>query len=558
MSISLKRTSILTFSCMIATALIAQEVPKGWHMLDKTSGYYGISADKAYRFLKSKKLKSNTVIVAVIDSGIDTTHEDLKQVLWVNNKEIPGNGVDDDKNGYVDDVHGWNFLGSRDGSRNVEQDSYEAVRVYHKYRSKWNDKDVDVTKLSREDKFEYEMWARAKNEIVGDVNPLEVIQLRRMSKTMKTGDSVIRKELKKEEYNCKELSSYTSQNSTAQRVREILVSICKANDTEEITNQQILDQLEGDLSKMEAAEKAPPAYRDDIVKDNYSDFNDKFYGNGNVHVSNKSALHGTHVAGIIAAARNNGVGIDGVADNVKIMMLRAVPDGDEHDKDIALAIRYAVDNGAKVINMSFGKGYSPEKYWVDDAVKYAESKGVLLVHAAGNDSKNIDTSHNYPSPVFARDSKRAPNWITVGASGPNNDKPNNLTASFSNYGKEEVDVFAPGVKIYATVPGGNTYQNLQGTSMASPVVAGLAALILQYYPALSAAQVKYVIEKSSQAPGQQVKDPGTGDEVSLKDISKYGGIVNAYEAVKLASTLKGDRDKVVKPVKSIVRPKVKS
>jgi subtilisin family serine protease len=553
----LKRTPILTLAALMTTFLFAQDVPKGWHMMDKSSGYYGISADKAHAFLKSKKLKSNTVIVAVIDSGIDTTHEDLKPVLWVNTKEIPGNGIDDDRNGYVDDIHGWNFLGSRDGSRNVEQDSYEAVRVYHKYKSKWDGKEVDPQTLSKDDRFEYEMWARAKQEIVGEVNPAEVMQLRRMSMTMKMGDSVIRKDLKKEEYNCKELATYASQNGSAQRVKEILVRICEANSSEEITNQQILDQLEGDLNKMEAAEKAPIAYRDDIVKDNYSDFNDKFYGNGNVHVSNKSALHGTHVAGIIAAARNK-VGMDGVADNVKIMMLRAVPDGDEHDKDIALAIRYAADNGAKVINMSFGKGYSPEKKWVDDAVRYAESKGVLLVHAAGNDAKNIDTNFNFPSPVYVTDSKRASNWITVGASGPNNDRANSLTANFSNYGKEEVDVFAPGVRIYATVPGGNTYQNLQGTSMASPVVAGIAALILQYYPTLSAKQVKYVIEKSAQKPGLKVKDPGTGEEVELSDISKYGGIVNAYEAVKLAATLKGERIANPKPVKSVVKPKVKA
>jgi subtilisin family serine protease len=292
-----------------------------------------------------------------------------------------------------------------------------------------------------------------------------------------------------------------------------------------------------------------------VVKDNYKDFNDKFYGNGNVQVSNKSALHGTHVSGIIAASRNNGVGMDGIADNVKIMMLRAVPDGDEHDKDIALAIRYAVDNGAQVINMSFGKGFSPEKQWVDDAVKYAESKGVLLVHAAGNDAKNVDTTFNYPSPSYVKDGKRAGNWITVGASGPNNEKPNSLTAGFSNYGKKEVDVFAPGVKIYATVPGGNTYRDLQGTSMASPVVAGVAALILQYFPNLSAQQVKMVIEKSAQKPDFKVKNPETQDEVSLGDLSKYGGVVNAYEAVKLASTLKGER-KVTKPVKSTVKPKV--
>jgi subtilisin family serine protease len=256
-------------------------------------------------------------------------------------------------------------------------------------------------------------------------------------------------------------------------------------------------------------------------------------------------MHGTHVTGIIGADRTNDIGVKGVADNVKVMMVRAVPDGDEHDKDIALAIRYAVDNGAQVINMSFGKSFSPEKQWVDEAVKYAESKGVLLVHAAGNDAKDVDTSDNFPNPVFKADSKKADNWITVGASAPLNDgKKESLTANFSNYGKKEVDVFAPGVKIYSTLPGGNEYGNLQGTSMASPVVAGLAAFILEYYPNLSPEQVKWVIEKSAQKPNDKVMDPGTGEWVNLSDISTSGGVINAFEAIKLASTLKGERKTV--------------
>lgn len=559
MNYSFKRTLLILTCAALTPVVFAQtsvkeEIPKGWHLMDKgLTGYYGISVDKAYDFIKSKKLTSKTVIVAVIDSGIDTTHEDLKPVLWKNPKEIPGNGIDDDKNGYVDDVYGWNFLGGRDG-KNVEQDSYEAARVYHKFKDKYNDKEIDESKLSRDEAFEYAMWKRSKAEIVGEVNPLEVMQLRRISKSMKTGDSVIRKELNKEEYSCKDLSSYMPTNSSAKNTKDLLLSICKANDNEEITNQQILDQLEGDLNKMEAAEKAPKNYRDDIVKDNYNDFNDKFYGNPDVMASNKSALHGTHVAGIIGAARANGKGMDGVADNVKIMMIRAVPDGDEHDKDIALAIRYAVDNGAQVINMSFGKSFSPEKKWVDEAVRYAESKGVLLVHAAGNDAKNIDTTFNYPTPLLL-DAKRPTNWITVGASG--DPKAGGLTANFSNYGKKEVDVFAPGVKIYSSVPGGNTYQNLQGTSMASPVVAGLAAFILEYFPNLSAAQVKMVIEKSAGKLSDKVKNPETGDLVSLSELSRSGGLVNAYEAVKLASTLKGERNTTPsKPVKSTVKPKV--
>ncbi len=553
MNRSLKTVIFLAIGSLCSGVVFAQkdEVPKGWHMLDKTgSGYYGISVDKAYSFLKTKKLKSNTVIVAVIDSGVDTTHEDLRSILWRNPKEIPGNGVDDDKNGYVDDIYGWNFIGGRDG-RNVESDSYEAARVYHNLKSKWADKEVNVDQLSPEELFEYQSWVRAKAEIVGDVNPLEVLQLRKASQTMKAGDSVIRRELKKDEYNCKELTGYSTGNSSALKVKELLLRICNANDNEEITNQQILDQLEGDLNKMEASEVAPKNYRDDIVKDNYSDFNDRFYGNNNVMASNKAALHGTHVAGIIGAARNNKLGMDGIADNVRIMMIRAVPDGDEHDKDIALAIRYAVDNGAQVVNMSFGKSYSPEKKWVDDAVRYAQSKGVLLVHAAGNDAKNLDSTFNYPAPIML-DGNRPTNWITVGASG--DPKAGGLTANFSNYGKNEVDVFAPGVKIYSTVPGGNTYRDLQGTSMASPVVAGLAALILEYYPSLSAEQVKQVIEKSATDPGVKVKNPGDESMVGLNEISRTGGIINAYEAVKLASTMKGDRKTSVKP-KNTVSPK---
>ncbi|MFI5132809.1 MAG: S8 family peptidase [Chitinophagales bacterium] len=517
-----------------------EDVPKGWHLMDKkVNGFYGISLDKAYDFVKSKKLKSKTVIVAVIDSGVDTTHEDLKAVLWHNPGEIPGNGIDDDHNGYVDDVYGWNFLGGKDG-KNVEQDSYEGARVYHALKSKWDGKKVDESTLSKADKDEYEMWKKAKADVVGDLNPLIYMQLKKIYKDLKVGDSIIRKELKKEEYKCSDLESYTPTDDAAIKLKKILTTFCSDNNTTEISNVEIIDELQGELSKAEAVDNAPEPFRNEVVKDNYSDFNDRYYGNNDVMASAKSAMHGTHVVGIIGADRNNNIGIKGIADNVKIMMVRAVPDGDEHDKDIALAIHYAVDNGAQVINMSFGKSFSPEKQWVDEAVKYAESKGVLLVHAAGNDAKDLDTTDNFPSPVFKADGKRAGNWITVGASGDS--LADGLVAGFSNYGKQEVDVFSPGVKIYSSVPTGNQYQNLQGTSMASPVVAGVAALILEYFPDLSPQQVKMVIEKSVQKTGK-VKNPETGEDVDFSTLSRSGGIINAYEAVKLASTLKGERIK---------------
>ena len=216
-------------------------------------------------------------------------------------------------------------------------------------------------------------------------------------------------------------------------------------------------------------------------------------------------------------------------------MIRAVPDGDEHDKDIALAIRYAVDNGAKVVNMSFGKDFSPQKKWVDDAVKYAESKNVLLIHAAGNDGKNIDSADNFPNANLKASMTKASNWITVGASG--DEKAGGLTAPFSNYGKNEVDVFAPGVKIYSTVPGKTTYSNAQGTSMAAPVVAGTAAFLLEYFPKLTAQDLKSIIEKSAQAPAGSVRKPRSDYLVKLNEISKTGGVINAFEAAKIADSM---------------------
>lgn len=522
-----------------------KDVPKGWHLKDLSKdGYQGISLDKAYEFVKNKQ--SKTVIVAVIDSGIDTTHEDLKPVLWRNPKEIPGNGIDDDKNGYVDDVYGWNFIGGKDG-RNVKEDSYEVTRVYHKYKSQFQNIS-DPSTLSTEDQANYKMWKKAEKQIIGGSNKNEnVVQLLILKRTYDAAvksDSLLRRAIGKEVYTGSELEAYSPTTSEAKKAKGQFLFFFTANNSMDMTNEAFLDEfkqyLSGEERKAEAADKAPKAYRAEIVKDNYSDFNDRFYGNNDVMAN--TPFHGTHVAGIIAAARNNGKGIDGIADNVKIMAIRAVPDGDEHDKDIALAIRYAVDNGAKIINMSFGKGFSPEKHWVDDAVRYAASKGVLLIHAAGNDASNVDTVENFPGPVFISDKKRALNWITVGASG--DVKAGGVVASFSNFGRNEVDVFAPGVKIYSTTPGRSSYGMAQGTSMASPVVAGVAALILSYYPEFTPQQVKHIIETSAVKPTGKVNNSSL-----LSDISRTGGIVNAYEAMKLAATISKDI-KNVQPAQS--------
>lgn len=547
MSKLVKTAKITAALLLLGFATMAQQekkvkpgdVPKGWHLLDKSKdGYYGISLNQAYEFIRSKNLKGKTVVVAVIDSGIDTLHEDLKDVLWRNPGEIPGNGIDDDGNGYVDDVYGWNFIGGKDG-RNVKQDSYEGARVYHSLKGKYANKQIDTTTLSPEEKEEYAMWQRARKKVEGSGSEesVDLGMLQRALATAKKSDSILRSALKKDTFTGHDVDSFTAESADQRAAKASLLYLFRANNMMEVTNKEFIEGFDefvsGEIRKAESRDKAPPAYRAEIVGDDENDINDRYYGNPDVMAS--TPFHGTHVAGIIGAKRDNGVGIDGIADNVRIMMIRAVPDGDEHDKDVALAIRYAVDNGAKVINMSFGKDFSPQKHWVDEAVKYAEEKGVLLVHAAGNDARNIDTTDNFPNAVLKSTGQKASNWITVGASG--DPQAGGITAPFSNYGKDQVDVFAPGVKIYSTIPGGNTYGNAQGTSMASPVVAGTAALLLQYFPYLTPQQVKYCIEKSAQAPDMKVREPGTGDTVALLDISKTGGVINAYEAAKIAASL---------------------
>jgi cell wall-associated protease len=541
--LSLSLLFITSFTALFSqSALNAYE--KGWHLKDPASQIYGIKLEETYTDLLKQRSPKKKIVVAVIDSGIDTAHEDLKPVLWRNEKEIAGNGIDDDKNGYIDDIHGWNFIGGKDGT-NVGKDSYEAARVYYKYKTEFGDKSIDEKSLSADKKRAYQLYTKAKFQLESQAKEaaMYVLILKDIVTKLPSADSILKQALGKEIYTGDELANFNSTEPAVTKARSALLGFFQQTRQMESTNAALIGELvqfyEGEKSKMEAVEKEPKKYRAEIVKDNYDDPQDRFYGNNDI--MGTDAAHGTHVAGIIGASRNNNLGVKGVADHVSIMPIRAVPDGDEHDKDIANAIRYAVDNGAWVINMSFGKSFSPEKPWVDEAVKYAASKGVLLVHAAGNDSKNIDIEDNFPSRNFDNDTLQPfTNWITVGASGAT---PKELAASFSNYGKREVDVFAPGVRIYSTIPGGNTYGEKDGTSMASPVVAGLSALMLSYFPDLTPQQVISIIKTSSLKITDKITlKPGTEDEdASLSDLSSTGGIINAYEAIKLATSTKGER-----------------
>jgi subtilisin family serine protease len=535
-----------------------EEALKTWYLKDRAAdGYFGISLDKAYNFLKAKNKKSKTILVAIIDSGVDTTQPDLKNILWTNSNEIPGNGKDDDGNGYVDDIHGWNFLGGKDG-KNVDQDSYEGARIYHGLMGKYDGKTIDESKLNKEELYEYHTWKKAKDKVEAQAAEAQnnILMVGWLKRDLPKSDSIVKLSLNKDTYTGDELEAFEAPNKVSARAKLIMMAAFEGFSMKSSTNKEIIDELNdyysGEEKKANAVMDAPEDYRDEIVKDNYNDFNDRYYGNNDVMAAH--FLHGTHVSGIIGAQRNNGIGMDGIADNVKIMMIRAVPDGDEHDKDVALAIRYAVDNGAKIVNMSFGKSFSPQKKWVDEAVKYAESKNVLLIQGAGNDNENNDVEDNFPNRNFINGGS-ATNYMDVGASSDTSIKQINnegkeqkdLVAYFSNYGKKEVEVFAPGYKIYSAKPDGK-FGFLNGTSMASPVVAGIAALTLSYYPHLTAQQLKSILVKSVQTPGIKVMKPGTTEKVNLSDISQSGGIVNAYEAVKLADAISSQKTKTpVKP-----------
>ena len=516
-------------------ALTEEEVQVWSHMDLQTDSIPGMSIAKAYQFLEGKK--GVPVIVAVADSGIDVEHEDLKDVAWVNPKEVANNNKDDDNNGYVDDVHGWNFLGNKEG-KIVNADQLELTRIVKKGMDKFGDK--KASEIADADKAEFQEFLKLKEKYTQSVaaHKQELFNLEQTETRItqiEQNFKDVKEFLGKEDFTIEDLKSAKPESAQlAAKIADVSNMLSRGMSEKGLLDykMQLLDYKKGkDASKSYDLDfNARQTLGDDLY-----DINDKFYGNNNVIGSKDLESHGTHVAGIVAASRNNNKGVNGVASNVKIMAVRVVPDGDEHDKDIALGIRYAVDNGAKIINTSFGKAYSPNKQWVYDAIKYAESKDVLIVNAAGNDGKNIDIEKTYPNDSKDLVNEIADNVLTIGAMSLHYDE--NLPATFSNYGKMNVDVFAPGVDIYATFPK-NEYQAISGTSMAAPSSAGVAALVRSYYPQLSASQVKHILMNSGLKVNFDVIKPGTKDEkVPFSDLSVSGRVVNAYNALIMADRI---------------------
>lgn len=471
----------------------------------------GTSVDKLYKTILKDKTPKKTVIVAVIDGGVDIDHDDLNGKIWINEDEIPNNNIDDDKNGYIDDIYGWNFIGNEAGE-NIVFENAEFVRVlklkdsshyYFKSAEKAYNKKLTEIKLRLKNINNTALAIKTTKDLIFTATFIRVDSIDDLDAVIPSNRQI---ESAKKFLTEKFKRGYSPSNLLKQKVR----------------SQQILDyHLNFNFSPRE------------IIGDNPDDIKDTKYGNNDV--IGPTSSHGTSTAGLIAAIRRNKMGINGIAENVKIMPLRVVPNGAERDKDIALSIIYAVDNGADIINMSFGKSFSLHKTFVDSAVKYAEKKGVLIIHGGGNSALNIDKNDIFPNPEY-RDGGIAKNWINVGASIGAKDE--QLPAIFSNYGKNKMDVFSPGVNIIS-LDSNNKYSLNSGTSASAPIVSGIAALILSYYPELSPEELKALIMESSNKvtyPEKVIRPNITGKKrklIKFSKLSKSGGIVNALRAFEI-------------------------
>ena len=525
---------LASFSFAFAQDKMQDNDLKTWYHKDfSTTNVYGVNTDNAYKFLESKGLKPRTVVVGVLDSGVEVDHPGLINNMWKNPNEIPNNGIDDDKNGYVDDIYGWNFIGGK--TADVDADNLEVTRMVKKYQPIFEGTDSAKNRANQA-KMPEEYAIYQKSKKLYDEKGSEAKQYYHYFSGFNNAIPSIVKTLNGKTLTKANLATIKPASQEDSRNLQILNSLVQdvgnVGKTPKEVEELLRKEIEGALKHYES--QATKHYnldfdpRAEIVGDNYDNYNEKHYGNN--HYEGPDASHGTHVSGIIAGLPHGNEAQYGVAHKVaKIMTVRAVPDGDERDKDVANAIRYAVDNGAKILNMSFGKAVSPGKKHVWEAMKYAEKKGVLLVKAAGNENQNIGENEYFPT-NFMKQSDEKPfvsNMIVVGASTNNNQ---NLRAKFSNYNGKMVDVFAPGQEIYSTVPDAK-YEYLQGTSMASPVVAGAAAVLWAYMPSLTPQQIKEALVKTV---NKSTVNANVDSNANFDQISVAGGVIDLYKAAQYA------------------------
>ena len=530
---------ILTFFLYTCSLLAWGQDATFWHWKDlEKDGVHGVSLFKAQQLLTDLKLKPKPIIIAILDGGIDTAHLQIKQMLWNNPKEIPGNGLDDDKNGYIDDVHGWNFLGNAAG-QNINKASDEKSRIYHRYKNEFKIEKIDSAAWDAKKKQDFYTWQQAAAEIIfteEDAANLSFIKMARNA-VVKMGSILIR-EIEDTNFTTEQLETYQPIGKLTADTKISYLRTMQALGIDRLTGyhsiiEDLNEYISGKDQSAVSIDTPPEDLRKKITQDQYENLNDQYYGNNDI--TGPNAKHGTHVAGLAAGIVDTNFTKSTFSNPIQIMGVRVVPDGDEYDKDVALGIRYAVNNGAKVINMSFGKSFSPEQPWVDSAIRYAASKDVLIIHSAGNESYDLNIKSVYPSPVSKVFKDKSTNMITVGASSDPVIAESILT-DFSNYGNKIVDVLSPGNKIFSSLPN-QQYGFLNGTSMSAPILSHIAALVRAYFPKLSATEVKAILLQSNWKPNDSnalFPIPQTDQSIKLTDISAEGGIINAALSIQNA------------------------
>lgn len=487
----------------------------------------GTDATHALEWLKKhRKPSRQPIIVGVIDSGTDTTHTYLKPSFWVNIKEIP-DGKDNDGNGYIDDIHGWNFLGAKNDTFNVVEAGSQEFREFRRLYPKYKNYPTDSASLANAS-AEYEYYLKMMEDSQSDVFFKILEHATGVLPSYVYIDSVARVEYP-------DSKSLTVGDVLKLKVSGNYFSEAMKTVSGDIAEMQYSGNWNDLMKQMNSSLKEAQEFKKNLdsgtdlrhqVGDDINNSEDRFYGNTDLMVGPFD--HGAFVGGVIAAQENEGNGMVGVYPEARIMAIRAIPRGDEYDKDVASAIYYAVDNGAKVVNMSFGKMISPHKEMVDEALRYAADHDVLLIQASGNNGIDRDEILFYPYGTDINGA-RLGNMLCVGASDVEGNP-----CIFSNYGKKTVDVFAPGASIWSIAPD-NSYVSSSGTSVASPVVAGIAAMIRHYFPKLTAVQVRDILMESVIKIDREVVSPGTGEMIRYNELCVSGGIVNAMKAVKLAN-----------------------
>lgn len=519
-------------------------------------GVYGAEVNKAYEFLKGKKVKKRPV-VALIGTGLDVEHEDLKQAIWVNPGE-QADGKDRDKNGFIDDINGWNFLGGKNGQvmeRLIQEGDREFLRLKDKYADYITSngeffKIIDGKRVKVSAPENLSEYSYYKNVVMPESQLARIYGGWNMAYVIAEYGQKFKEDLRAkfpgQRITLQEFQTCYDPNAPQDTLSDVTFTLIatafqlyKTDDLDFVYKTFVET---GVARGKESYEEALKAYgydgRKDIVGDDYLNINDNKYGN-NVLLTSDAGL-GTMQGGIIGGKRGNGLGNDGIMDEAEIMALRVTASGGEpYIKDMVLAIRYAADHGVDIIVLPQQNTLYPDgqKEWMIEALRYAESKGILVIVPAWELSQDLAKQTFYPNRRMTGD-KELTNLMVISSS----DKEGNPSLN-ANYGAKELDLFAPGINIYSAYTG-DTYQIGSGVGLASASVAGVAALIKAYYPHLTGSQIRDIllesvtsrkgveVEKGIEVDGKQTQDLFLFDDLCLS-----GGILNAYQAIMAADKL---------------------